>query len=178
MAVLALRLTLVAGAALLAACGAVSTSGQQHSTTAATAPLARGRAFHGAITAATGRLAGEHGDVAIVLAHPPLGGNASTPVTLSIVGAGCGTQPHCLRLNGRLTGQMTLQHSLPDVGHRFKIAARGTVVPLGQVEASGLAAGTGFIRSGHTLLNLTLQGAGGTLTVAALSGPVPGRTDP
>jgi hypothetical protein len=178
MAVLALRLTLVAGAALLAACGAASPSGQQHSTTAATAPLAHGRAFHGAITAATGGLAGEHGDVAIVLAHPPLGGNASTPVTLSIVGAGCGTQPHCVHLNGRLTGQMTLQHSLPDVGHRFAIAARGTVVPLGQVEASGSAAGTGFIRSGHTGLSLTLQSAGGTVTVAALSGPVPGRTDP
>ena len=178
MAVLALRLTLLAGASMLAACGAASPSGQPSSTTTATVPPPRGDALRGTITAATGRLAGEHGDVAIVLSHPPLGGNASTSLTLSVVGAGCGAQPHCLRLNGRLSGRMTLQHSLPDVGHRFEIAARGTVIPLGRVEASGLAAGTGFIRSGHTGLNLTLQSAGGTVTVAALSGPVPGRTDP
>jgi hypothetical protein len=181
MVVLALRGTLVAGATTLAACGATSPSREQTSTTsttAATAPAPRGDAFKGAITAATGRFAGERGDITIVLSHPPRGGDSSTSLTLSILGAGCGGRPHCVSLNGRLSGRMTLLHSLPDVGHRFDIGARGTVTSLGPVEASGITAGTGFIRIGHTELNLTLQSASGTVTVEGLSGPVPGRTDP
>jgi hypothetical protein len=178
MTVLALRSTLLAGATMLAACGSATPSGNQTSTTPATAPATRGDALKGTITAATGRLAGERGDVSIVLSHPPRGGNASTSLTLSILGAGCAGQPHCLSLNGRLSGRMTLLHSLPDVGHRFDIGARGTVTPLGHVEATGITAGTGFIRSGHTELDLTLQSASGTVTVEGQSAPVPGRTDP
>lgn len=165
---LAPRATLLALAAMTAACGASSHSGR-HSTTAATAPTARGDAFHGTITAATGLLSGRRGDVTVVLAHPPRVANASTPVTLAIVGAG---------LRGRLRGRMIPQHSLPDVGHRFEIGARGTVAPLGPVQASGTAAGTGFIRFGHTALVLTLRSARGAVTVVGRSSPVPGRTDP
>ncbi len=179
MAVLALRLMLLAGATILAACGAASHSAHHGSTTVATAPPPRGDAFHGTITSATGRLAGERGDVGVVLSHPPRsGGNPSTSLTISILGGGCGAQHHCLHLSGRLSGRMAVQRSLPDVGHRFDISARGTVTPLGAVQASGTAAGTGFIRTGHTGINLTLRSASGTVTIEGQSGPLPGRTDP
>ncbi len=177
MAARALPLTLLA-ATLVAACGSASDASQHASTSAATPPPARGDAFKGTITAATGRLAGDRGHVAIVLAHAPVGSNASTSLTLSIRGTSCAGHPSCLRLTGSLRGRMTLVHSLPDVGHRFEITARGTVKPLGHVTASGTAAGTGFIRSGHTGLNLTLRNATGTVTIEVQSGPVPGRTDP
>ncbi len=177
MAVFALRSTLLVGATMLAACGAASSSVQQNRTTATTASPSRGDSFRGKITAATGRLAGERGDVRVVLAHAPRG-KGSTSVTLSIIAAGCGGQPRCLRLNGRLSGRMTPERSLPDVGHRFEIGARGAITPLGQVEASGTANGTGFIRSGHTGLNLTLHGASGTVTIEGQSGPVPSFSEP
>ena len=183
MSVPAFRLTLLA-ATVLAACGSSSSSGRQSSpgrqssTTAAATPAPRGDVFKGSITAATGRLAAKHGHVTVVLARPPLSAGTSTPLTLTIRGADCGGRSSCLRLLGHVTGQMTMVRSLPDVGHRFDLTARGTVSPLGHVRVQGTAAGTGFIRSGHTGLNLTLRGAGGTVTIAALSGPVPGHTDP
>jgi hypothetical protein len=178
MAVLAPTMPVLAWAVTLVACGAASPSDQRSLTTAVTARPPRSDVFHGRITAATGALAHERGDVTVVLSHPRRGGNTSTSLTLSIRAAGCGGQTHCLRLNGHLSGRMTLQHSLPDVGHRFEIGARGTVTPLGHVEASGTAAGTGFIRTGHTGLSLVLRSASGKVTVDGQSGSVPGRTDP
>ncbi len=133
--------------------------------------------FAGKITAATGKFSGDRGAVTIVLA--PGAGQAARHLSVTIKGTVCARKVACVPLAGKLTGTLAPgPRTNPDVGRRFTIAATGTVKPLGHVSATGTVQGTGFINNGHESLTLKLTRPGGTVTIAATSGPVPGFTSP
>jgi len=133
--------------------------------------------FTGKITAATGRFAGDRGLVKILLA--PGSGQAVGHVGVTIRGTVCARKVACVALVGKLNGTLTPGPiKVPDVGRSFTVAATGTIKPLGRVSAKGTVHGTGFIANGHESLTLRLTGPGGTVTIAATSGPVSGFTSP
>jgi len=141
-------------------------------------PAAVADTFHATVTGASGRFAGNHGTATIVL-HRGLGSrSAQTSVTISFHGVSCHSARRCLRLEGQLAGMMTPQRSLTDVGHSYALTLAGTVAPLGHVSASGTATGTGFIRSGHTRLAVTLHAGAGTVRLSGQSAAVPAFTNP
>jgi len=142
------------------------------------APIPTADTFHATVSGASGRFSGDGGSATVLLRRGPGASGATTSVTLSVRGVRCRSARHCLHLGGQLTGQMTLQRSLPDVGHSYALTATGTMSPLGYVTAGGTAAGTGFIRFGHTRLTLTLSPSGGTVTLSGQSPEVPGFTQP
>jgi len=169
---------LLLGVAALASWGVPDSSAHLGSRLAEAVPVAAADTFHATVTGAAGRFSGDAGSAIVLLRRGASSGNGTTTVTLSIRGTGCRSARHCLDLRGQLAGQMTLQHSLADVGHSYVLTAAGTISPLGHVSASGTAAGTGFIRSGHTRLTVTLQPTGGTVTLSGQSPAVPGFTQP
>jgi len=134
--------------------------------------------FTGRITAATGKFAGDTGNVRIVLAPGP--GQAIRHLGVTLQGTLCAAKTRCVILSGKLTGTLAPgPRRNPDVGRSFLIAATGGVVkPLGHVSATGTVQPTGFIANGHETLTLRLTAPGGTVTIAATSGPVPGFTSP
>jgi hypothetical protein len=175
----ALRLaSLLFGAVAAASCGA---AGGSHPGTSRPDPVPTAAAadtFHSTIVGATGRFSGDGGSATVLLRRGPGPRSATTSVTISVHGVSCRSAQHCLHLDGRLSGQMTPQRSHPDVGHSYVLTAAGTMSPLGHVGVSGTAAGTGFIRFGHTRLTLTLRPRAGTVTLSGRSPEVPGFTQP
>jgi hypothetical protein len=156
--------------AVAAAAAAVSAS-------ASGVPVPPKDSFHGTITGATGSLRNDAGRVAIkVLTGTSTGSTES--VRLKLSGRRCSSTAHCLQLTGTVSGTMTRQSSIPDVGAAFSLSASGKVAPLGHVSVSGQVHGTGFIAHGHESMTLRLSGAGGTVKVTAQSGLVPGFTSP
>jgi hypothetical protein len=95
-----------------------------------------------------------------------------------VAGRSCGGHKRCLRLAGTLSGTINNQPARPDRGQTFAIRASGAVAPLGTVSASGSGQGTGFIRNARESLRLTLLVRGGTVSITAESGRVPGFTSP
>jgi hypothetical protein len=134
--------------------------------------------FHGRIAKATGALQKDRDEVTILL-HIPHSTEATRHLELELVGAACGTAPHCLRLTGTLSGTLSAHPTtIPDVGRRYELSVSGSSAPLGRVSGSGTVSGVGFIRQGHEGLTLTLRAKRGTLTINAVSPTVPGFTSP
>jgi hypothetical protein len=139
-------------------------------------PVPAKDSFSGQITAATGRFGGDHGNVKVHL--QPGSGVTVRTVTVTFAAASCRVQHRCLQLGGKLTGKLTQQAGIPDVGRTFSLTARGIVKPLGRVTALGTVTGVGNVRYGHESLRLTLKGTSGTVVVSASSPQVPSFTSP
>jgi hypothetical protein len=168
---------LLFGVVAVTSCGA--TTGSAHPVTRLSDPVPTAAdTFHVTVIGATGRFSGDRGSATVLLSHGPGPRNATTSVTMSVHGVRCRSARHCLHLGGQLTGQMTPQRSLADVGRSYVLTAAGSMSTLGHVGASGTAAGTGFIRSGHMRLTLTLRPSGGTVTLSGQSPEVPAFTRP
>jgi hypothetical protein len=132
--------------------------------------------FAGRIVSGTGSFAGDHGSVVILLAR---GRTTTSPsLTVTLRGRTCAGTDHCLRLSGTVAGTISERQTIPDVGRTFTIGASGTVGPLGATSVHGIGHGTGFILDGHEQLQLRLSAAGGTVSIAAQTGRVPGFTSP
>jgi hypothetical protein len=158
-------LTAAATLSLAAAGSAVASAGA--------AKVAAKDRFAGRIVSATGDFAGDHGTVVILLAP-----GANSTVIVDLRGQRCAGTRHCLRLSGMATGTISERQSIPDVGRTVTIRASGIVTPLGATSEAGTGQGTGFISSGHEQLQLRLSAAGGTVSVDAQTGRVPGFTSP
>ena len=156
---------------------ALAVAGSTAAASGGTAPVPARDTFGGSIVRATGAWKSDTGAMTLLL-HVGGSASATRPLSLAVHGAGCGTRQHCLRLIGTLTGSLTAQASIPDVGRRFGVRASGHVAPLGAVAVTGSVAGTGFIRRGRERLTLTLRTGRGTVTVDAQSPEVPGQTSP
>jgi hypothetical protein len=157
------------GVVLLSAAGSVA---------AAVAAVPAKDSFHGRITRATGRFSSDRAMVAIAL-HIPRSTDGTRTLRMTLTGPACGTAPHCLALSGTLKGTISARPgTIPDVGRRYGISVSGTLDRLGHVTATGTVTGVGFIREGHEGLTLDITAARGKLTVAAVSGEVPGFTSP
>lgn len=133
--------------------------------------------FSGHIASASGRVRADHGNVTIVI-HVTQTADRTRRAELTLVSPTCGTRRHCLRLLGTLTGTLTAQASIPDVGRRYAVVATGTIKSLGRVSARGEAYGVGFINKGREHLALTLRAGSNRVTIDALSPEVPGFTSP
>jgi hypothetical protein len=133
--------------------------------------------FNGHIASASGGVRADHGNVTILI-HAAQATAATRRAELTLVSPTCGRRKHCLRLLGTLTGTLTAQATIPDVGRRYAIVATGTITSLGRVSARGEADGVGFIREGRERLSLTLRTGSDRVTIAALSPEVPGFTSP
>lgn len=133
--------------------------------------------FHGHIASATGSLKGDRGNVTILI-HTPQSTGTTRRAELTLVSPTCGRRKRCLRLLGTLTGTLTAQATIPDIGRRYAVAATGTISPLGRVAATGQADGVGFIREGRERLSLTLRTRSDRVTIDALSPEVAGFTSP
>jgi hypothetical protein len=154
----------------------VTSSPQATPTSARTGPARADDAFAGRIVQATGRAARARGAVTVHLR--PAAGGAVRPATVVVTGAPCRGRPRCLQLQGTLRGTLTAVRSLPDVGRRFALAARGSLAALGTVSATGTLAAPGNIRAGVETLTLSMRGHAATLMLVARSGAVPGFTGP
>jgi hypothetical protein len=133
--------------------------------------------FVASVTAASGKFAGDHGGITIVLAPGP--GGLSRRLTVTLRGGSCGASKHCIAVSGKLTGSLTRgPAAVPDVGSSLRIRASGTIKSVGKVSATGTVHGTGFIARGQETLKLKLTAPGGTITIGADSGLVPGGTSP
>jgi hypothetical protein len=75
-----------------------------------------------------------------------------------------------LLLNGTITGSLTSQHTIPDVGSMFALNGTGRIRPLGMVHAHGSFHATGFINQGHAQGELTLSSGVGSVKLQ-LEGP-------
>lgn len=133
--------------------------------------------FTGKIVSGVGKLANDRGGVTILI-HAPQSTKAARPIQLAIESPACASKQHCLRLLGSLSGTMSAQRTIPDVGRRYSLQASGRIAPLGHVSASGVLTGVGFIRQGHEGLRLILRTSQGQLTISAISPQVPGFTSP
>lgn len=134
--------------------------------------------FSGSITRATGRLSGDHGNVTILI-HVVQSTDRARRIGLTFKSRACGSAKHCLSLSGRLSGTISARRAgIPDVGRRFDLKLAGTLTGLGQVSATGVVVGVGFIRAGHEMLTLDLRAKVGSVTIAAISPKVPGFTSP
>lgn len=173
-------LTAAATAALVASgCGHAATTS---STTTSAAPgVAVPRVpprdrFTGTLRDGSGSLAGA-GDV--LEARLQSAAAAGTRrLTLWILSTGCRAGSACVHLSGSLRGRLTPVRTLPDIGRRYAIAARGSLRPVGVVTASGTVSGTGNIELGFETLELTLSGGRGSARLSARSGRVPAFTSP
>jgi hypothetical protein len=134
--------------------------------------------FHATITGADGNRSGDRGGATVLLARGAAGPGGTVAVSITFQGEACHGASHCVRIGGKLAGRMAPQSSLADVGRSYRIEAAGALTPFGHVTAIGIAAGPGFIRSGHAQLNLTLAARGGSVTIHGISPPVPGFTHP
>jgi hypothetical protein len=145
---------------------------------AAAAAVPPGDSFNGTITGARGAYNGDNGTVSVAVSVPPPGPRVRSAI-FTLAGARCRSVARCIRLSGKVHGTMTVVAGAnPDAGKQFAIAASGTVGPLGHVEVSGSAHGTGFIAQGRESLTVTLHGSSGSVTVTAQSRLVRGFTSP
>lgn len=170
-----------AAAATLVAAACGSSAATPSATTTAAPGLTMPRVpardrFIGSLSAGTGTLAGA-GDVVEARLQAP-GTTGTRQLTLWILSTRCRRGRACSHLGGSLRGQLTPEHSLPDVGHRYAVTARGSLHPLGAVTVTGTAAGTGNINFGFESLQLTLTGKDGSGRLIARSGRVPAFTYP
>lgn len=134
--------------------------------------------FSGRITAATGKFEFDRANVAVELAVAH-SGYANRRLTLALRSPRCGNAKHCVQLTGTLKGTLTTEpQKVPDVGSSFTVRAGGTIKTLGRVSATGSVHGTGFIYRGKETMRLRLDAHGGTITLDARSGLVPGFTSP
>lgn len=135
--------------------------------------------FTGHISGAAGRYKHDVGSASIYL-HLRTSEQAIRPVTVTIQGRACGHSRVCLNLRGRLKGTLTLtaRPHVPDTGNSFSLKAVGAVTPLGHAAATGMGQGTGFIPRGRETMRLTFSTGHGSVTLSALSPPVPGFTSP
>lgn len=173
-------LVAVAAAALVASgCGRSATTPSATTTAAPSASLPhvppRDR-FIGTLSDGTGSLAGARGMLEARL--QAAGTTGTRRLTLWIVSNGCRRGSACIRLRGRLRGQLTPVRTLPDVGRRWAIMAAGPLSPVGATSAAGTVAGTGNINSGFESLRLTLSGRRGSARLIARSRRVPAFTSP
>ena len=130
--------------------------------------------FTGHLTAPTGKFAGKHAHLKIVLRHV-----RRNTISLTFSGRPCGKQTRCLRLRGKLHGTMTEQPSkVPDAGRGFKLSVAARIKPLGATTGTGSAHGTGFIARGRATLHLFLTASRGSVTIDANSGRLGGFTSP
>lgn len=132
--------------------------------------------FTGTLHGGTGSLAGARDVVEVRLQAP--GRTGTRRLTLWIVSTGCPAGATCAHLSGSLRGQLRPVRALPDVGHRYAIAASGSLGPVGVMTAAGTVAGTGNISSGFESLELTLIGRHGSARLNAHSSRVPAFTSP
>jgi hypothetical protein len=72
-------------------------------------------------------------------------------------------------LAGGVSGTWTTEMTIPDTGGARRLTGFGTVVPLGDVAATGTVRTPGFIARGHTTVTVTLQDAAGSVTVRLVS---------
>ena len=154
----------ITAAAWLVGCGAAV----DHDPSAAAAQLhvPAKDSFSGRVIQGSGRLAGDRGNVKILL--QPGAGVSVRRVTVIVTGVAAGT----------LKGRLTERGGLPDVGRTFALTGSGDVKPLGRVTAAGTVSGVGNARFGHETLRLTLNGAGGSVVMSATSAQVPAFTSP
>lgn len=133
--------------------------------------------FNGRIVNASARFSQDRGRVTVVLgaAHSAA---ATRHLRLVLESPACARQRHCLRLSGALSGTITAQTSIPDVGRHYELQAGGRITPLGRVSATGEATGVGFIMHGRERLELSIHAKRGQLTIRAQSPLVPGFTSP
>lgn len=135
-------------------------------------------AFKGTVSAANGAYSGEDGTALIAIGAPALGPTVRH-ATFKVSGSRCHSTAHCIRLVGSFHGTITVTGPYnPDVGKQFTIAGSGTVNPLGHVEVTGTAHGTGFVAHGRESLQLRLDASRGSVTVTAQSGLVAGFSSP
>jgi hypothetical protein len=132
--------------------------------------------FTGTLHSGTGSWAGARDAVEVRLQAP--GRTGTRRLTMWIVSTGCPAGATCVHLSGSLRGQLRPVRALPDVGHRYAIAASGSLGSVGVMTASGTVAGTGNINSGVESLELTLTGRHGSVRVSAHSSRVPAFTSP
>ena len=170
-----------AAAAALVAFGCGSSATTMSATTTAASGLTMPRVplrdrFIGSLSSGTGALGGAR-DVVDARIQAP-GTTGTRRLTLWILSTHCPAGSACAHLSGSLRGRLTPERSLPDVGHRYAVTARGSLHPLGAVTVVGTIAGTGNINFGFENLQLTLTGKGGSGRVSARSGRVPAFTSP
>jgi hypothetical protein len=72
-------------------------------------------------------------------------------------------------LAGSVSGTWTTEMTIPDTGGVQRLTGFGTVVPLGDVAATGTVRTPGFIAQGRTTATVTLQDAAGSVTVRLVS---------
>ncbi len=134
--------------------------------------------FTGRLANATGKLAHDHGDVAVLI-HAVRSTGATRQLSLTIEGPTCGRRRHCLRLLGVLKGTISVRPAtIPDLGKRYTLLAGGHLDALGRVTATGEVVGVGFIKEGREALTLALRTDLGTVAISARSPEVPGFTTP
>jgi len=173
-------LVAVATAALVASgCGGSAKTSSASATAAP--PVAVPRVpprdrFTGALRDGSGSLAGA-GDV-LEARLQAAAGAGTRRLTLWIVSTGCPAGAKCVHLSGRLRGQLTPVRTLPDIGRRYTITARGSLGPVGVATATGTVSGTGNINLGFESLELRLSGSRGSARLSARSGHVPAFTSP
>jgi hypothetical protein len=132
--------------------------------------------FTGTLHSGTGSLAGARDVVEARLQAP--GKTGTRRLTMWIVSTGCPAGARCAHLSGSLRGQLRPVRALPDVGHRYALAASGSLGSVGVMTAAGTVAGTGNINSGFETLQLTLTGRHGSARLSAHSSRVPPFTSP
>jgi hypothetical protein len=179
---------LVAATAALVASGCGSSTTSSSTTTAAgpgttTSPAPAPNVpprdkFTGTLSGGTGKLAGAGDVLEARLQAPAPGANGTRRLTLWLLSTRCRAGTSCTHLSGTLRGQLTPVRALPDVGRRYRIAAIGSLQPVGAVTATGTVAGTGNIMSGFESLQLALSGRRGSARLSALSARVPSFTSP
>lgn len=173
----------IAGVATLmvvpcAACSSASVAIHSHALPEAAQTVPADDSFEGNVVSATGRFRGDGGSVRIRLIVGP-SHEAIRPLTVIVEARRCGAVRRCLRLAGNLKGTLYYEaRQVPDTGARLRVAASGSIKPIGSVSASGHIHATGFIRRGRETLQLTLASTSGSITAEGKSSVLPGFTSP
>ena len=150
---------------------------------AATVALAAGSqvpakdSFRGTLSSGGGSFRGDNG-YALLQVSPGQSTTGTRSATLKFSGRPCHHFQACVQLRGTLTGTLTRESTIPDVGQSFAVSVHGRIKPLGRVSATGQIHGTGFIMNGHETLTLVLSNSRGSLQLQAQSPQVPGFTSP
>jgi hypothetical protein len=85
---------------------------------------------------------------------------------------------HVVALHGPLTGSLTANPTIPDVGGSFTFNGSGRLRRLGETHATGTFHTPGFISSGETTASLILTTPRGTIDVELTSGAQAGFSGP
>jgi hypothetical protein len=70
-----------------------------------------------------------------------------------------------IRLHGTLRGQYQTNAPIPDAGTTYVLDGSGHIGGFGRASVTGAMHSLGFIAQGHAQGDLTLKGAGGTITL-------------